>query len=122
MISSIKLFQGVQQCYHTMGIIKSPRTKRIYSINVQFLFFLFSITLTIISITSFILFQAKTISDYGQSFYALTGDLLVLFDFSMAAWQMSMTLNLIESCEMFIEKSKLTLIRKKLIYDKYETL
>lgn len=108
MANSIKLFQGVQQCYHTMGIIESPRTKRIYSINVQFLFFSLSITLIFISITLFFFFEAISITSYGRAFFISTANMFVLFDFLITCQQMSIILNFIEMSEKFIEKSKMT--------------
>lgn len=105
MASSPKLFQFVQKFYQTMGIFSSQPSQLIW-LNVKKIFFLFFITASFISISSFFLFKASTISEYGSSFSGALSDLYALLDLLITIWQMPNILKLIRMFEIFIEKSK----------------
>lgn len=100
----IKLFQNVQNFYHTMGI----KSNQYFSLNAKKLFFLLFITLGGISVTAYFIFEAKTIEEYGNSFYSAISNLYTLVDFIVTVWRMPDILKLIEKCEKFIENSKCT--------------
>lgn len=98
----IKLFQTVQKFYKTMGI----NSNQYFSINAKKLFFLLTITLGLISVTAYFSFAAKTIEEYGNSFYSATSNLYTLVDIIVTIWRMPDILKLIEKGEKFIKNSK----------------
>lgn len=106
MAGKMKLFQTVQKCYGIMGILLPPKSFQNCSINARNLFFILSLTLTFFSTIAYFLFQARSLLDYGNSFYGSTSDLYTLADFLIAFWKMPTILKFIALCEKFIEQSK----------------
>lgn len=59
-----------------------------------------------ISTAAFVLFEAKTIYDYGITFFAILSMILTIFTYLIPFVQMRRILKFIENCEKFIEKSE----------------
>lgn len=104
MAGSMKLFQTVQKIHQTMGI-DSFQLNRIRSINANSLFFILSIGLMFLSALFYFLFKANTIEDYMNSFNACISDFYMLISLLLTAWHMQSTIQLIEKCGTFMEKS-----------------
>lgn len=110
--NQVKLFESVQKFYQTMGLLGSiPCEMGIQSSksNSKSLFFLFSMTLLLSSVTAFLLLEVTNMKGFGMSFYGTTTDLNILIDFVITVWQMPTIVNLIKVSEKFIEQSKLRL-------------
>lgn len=68
MAGEIKLFQNVQKLYGTLGIHPPNQSYQANSLNRRNLFFLSSSSVTFASSIAYLLFEARTISDYGVPF------------------------------------------------------
>lgn len=101
--NQVKLFQSVQKFYRTMGLLPIETSKS----NPKFLFFLFSMTLLLTSVTAFLLLEVTNMKDFGMAFYGTVTDLNILIDFIITVWQIPTIFNLIKLSEGFIEQSEL---------------
>lgn len=99
------LFQSLKKLYQTIGVY-SPLSNQIYSINSNFLFFSLSIASNFCSMFAYFLFKAKSVEDYGNSFYGSTAALSSLADVVINFRQIPTALQMFKNCEQFIEKSK----------------
>lgn len=102
MAGSIKLFQFIQK----IGIYSPASNLNRHALNSKNWTFLMSYILFTLSSGAFIFFEAKTVLDYGMSFFASTGGIFLMSIHLIVARQMQSTLIFIESCERFIEKNK----------------
>lgn len=98
----IKLFRFIQTTYQTVGIIP-PQPN---SINTKKWYFLLGLVQFFISTVAYLLFEANSIIEYGMVFYTCTTALFSFVVYLVLHWQMKNTLNFIESCDRFIEKSE----------------
>ena len=108
MAGSIKLFQFVQKCHQTLGILPrqpNPKQKQLSSHSIQAIF-LTCLAQYIFTTAAFLLFKAKSMFDYGFSFFILIGLANCIAIYLIFIWQSENTLKFIENCEGFIEKSK----------------
>lgn len=101
---SIKLFQFVQNSYHTMGIHPMQQSNRSFP---RKLFFSLSMILLPASFFGYFLLDSSNIQEYGQNFYRSISVLNGSIDFFITVFQIPTILQLIEMCEKFIEKSAL---------------
>lgn len=106
MSGSIQLFQSVQEYYQTLGILPNSQSNRKFSVTFPKLIPIFFLSMSCISSSAFLLFEAKTTSEYGGAFYAFISELCILYIFFVQVWQMPNTLQLVANFEKFIEKSK----------------
>lgn len=106
-IVKIKLFLTVKKFYEIIGIClprsESNRKWSMFNIkNVSILIFLIQMFL---ASTAFVLFQAKTVFEYGFPTYVsmtLTSSVIYLF---IQLWKIEDILRLMKTCDEFIEKS-----------------
>lgn len=105
----MKVLQCVQNSYRMLGIHR-PQPNRPSSMSSKNLLILLIMVQAFISTTAFCLFDGKTVSDYGYSFYT---SVTVLFNtgyFLVNIWKIETILVLIERIEGFIGKRKQTLL------------
>lgn len=102
--SSVRLFQ-LNQKYCQMIAIKLPQSKqnRYNSIN---LIYAISATPYAVALAAFLLYDAKSMSEYGAAFVALLTEIESMLIYFTLLWKLEDTLRYIENCEAFIEKSE----------------
>lgn len=88
-----------------MGIC-SFQTNEVYPFNARVLIVFLSILSLGIANSVFFLFEAKTMPEYGNSFYRGLSEFTVMIDDGLTLCLISSILKLIGSCEHFIEKSQ----------------
>lgn len=99
------LFKSLRKRWQTMGIIP-PSPNQIHSFNQKNLFFLLSLTMITISTIAFLIFQAKTLIEYGSCMFLSFADLSSLADVLISIWRIPIIFKMIEMCERFIEISE----------------
>lgn len=105
MATSIKLFQSVRKFYQNIGIYPSQPNQNCSPNAKNILIFSSLILLGILS-SAFFLFQAKSIGEYGFSFYTSISELNIAVVVTLLALEMPKLLNLIDGMEQFITRSK----------------
>lgn len=113
MTDSIKLFRFIQIFYQFYGIYPLQLSQNHRSFNVKKCVFLICGVQCIVSSLLFLLFEVKSMFEYGMTFYTLLWTIFSMGLYLIPAWQMKETLEFIECCERFIEASKI--LFKKLI-------
>lgn len=106
MASSIKLFQFVQQCHQIIGVFPSQSNQNqrlIKSTKTKFL--IFSAQL-MVSTAGFLVFEAKSMFEYGFTFFILISIINSIVVYLIFIWQSKNTSKFVENCEGFIEKRK----------------
>lgn len=96
----MELFRTIRNFYFWIGINLSQSNQIIK------IFTFSSLTIAFILIADFFLFEAKSVVEYGLSFYILSTVLFVLLNLLLTVLEMPNTLKLIERFEQFIEMSK----------------
>lgn len=104
MARPIKLFQFLQKLYHLIGI-HPPQSNENHKFNLQNGFFIFAWVQMVTLTGAFILFKAKTFSEFSISFHICVTTLVNLFGYIMNIYQKGNILNLIEKLNEFIGKS-----------------
>lgn len=103
----MKLFQSLQEFYQELGL-KSPRSNQNASVTWKNLLIFSILVQGFICTSSFCLFKAKTVQEYGDSFY------IALTEFTNSIYCFHFILNmgkiyqLIKKLEQFVEKSELS--------------
>lgn len=105
MAGSIQLFQSIQKYFQTIGICPSDSSK-LDSFNWRIFLALFCYAQQIASASVFFICQAKSVLDYGCSFYTSISMTYCVYYFVILIRQKPQILELIESCEAFIEHRK----------------
>lgn len=107
MAGSLKFLQFFQKCHKIIGICPSQSNQEQRSTNdlIKFIF-LFSIAQFMFTMAAFLVFEAKSIFDYGFAMWALLSTINSTVIYLIFSMQLKNTLNFIEKCEEFIEKSK----------------
>lgn len=105
MARSIKLFQSLRQFCETLDISYSPQFNQHRSFNWKILCILIFIIIHTVTSIAFFLFEAKSIQEYGDSFYAILSEFLCLASSPTIISKMPDIFMLIENFEKFIEKS-----------------
>lgn len=103
--SKIKLFQSIQKFLNIQGIYPL-QSNQSTPYNGKNLFFLFCYVQMFISATAFCLFKAKSMYEFGLTFYASLTELQTIVYFTIILWKVDKVLKLIGNLENFIEKSK----------------
>lgn len=108
MSGSIKLFQFFQKCHQISGIHLSEPNRGQRSFSRTSAIVLISLAQFMFTTVAFLLFEPKSMFDYGFAFYAIistANTIAVELDFIR---QSEKTLMFIKNCEKFIETSKYT--------------
>lgn len=105
MAGSKKLFQFVQKLFKILGI-RPPQKNETLSFNSRNLFFLFCYAQLFLSMIAFFLFKAKTMLEYGSSFFMFITQFIIALFFLILMWRITNILKLIAEFEQFIEKSE----------------
>lgn len=104
--SKIELFKFIRKTYQDIGFL-SPQSNRNGSFfNTKNWLHLFCVTISFLSTTAYLLFEAAAMTEYGVAFFVATSILLAIIKYSIICWQMENVLSYIENCERFIEKSE----------------
>lgn len=108
MSSVVKLFDTQQKLYKTLGfdIYQSQSCHSKCSISIKSLFFLISSMQLFISTTAFFLFEARTVDEYGMSFYISITIFSVSINITTIAWKMDEIFVLLRNYGEFIDKSQ----------------
>lgn len=100
----MQIFQLVCGFFQTMGIyLREPN--QVFSFNFNNILISSSIAVNFISVTAFFLFEAKSIDEYGLSFYGSTTGLAVFIVFHINIFHMGKIIRTFEIFEKLIEKS-----------------
>lgn len=100
----MKLFQELQNTYRMLGIHPQNRQRPTLNLRNGLIFGNLALGFTLTG--AFCLFQAKSVRDIGDSFYASATELGTLVYFSVTAWKMANIMTLIEKFEKIVETSK----------------
>lgn len=105
MFGRIELFRCVRRLFKSIGIVPSKHSEH-FAFNWRNLFISSSILIMLVLQVEFFFFEAKSIQEYGLSFYGCVSLILFVFDAAIIVWQMPNILKLMENLEKFIELSK----------------
>lgn len=102
---TIKIFQTIERIHHQLGILPvSPEEER--SAFRKRVFFLTSLnTYTFLSVV-FIIFEARTVQESGESFYIATATLCTTCFYLNFKWNMSNIMDLTKKFNDFFQESK----------------
>lgn len=121
MASPIQLFRSVRRYFQLLGIDQSQPSET-FSINWRIVFTIFWCAQHSITIFAFFIIEAKTVIEYGISFYGFIIMAYCVYYFSILIWQRSRIFQLIENFQQFIEQSKCSKIEfgiRKEIFAKF---
>lgn len=102
MTTSIKFFHFFQKCHKIIGIYPCQSIPKQHSINPIQIIFLICAFLHILVIVAYLVFEAKSIFDYGFAFFSLIAVVDIVFVYLILIWQLQNTLQFIRNCEDFI--------------------
>lgn len=102
----MKLFQTVQKFFQLLGL--SPKSDESYSLNAKNVLVLFIQIEGFVFTAAFGIFQAKTMREYGDSFYQSVTELSAAINLLNFIGQINSLYNFIETFEGIIAKSKST--------------
>lgn len=104
--STIKMFQFNQKFCQIIGI-KLPKTNgNRYTFEPVHLIFVICLTLFAMTLLAFLVYDAKSMVEYGIIFLMLITIILTLVVYFITIWRMKDILKFTENCETFIERSK----------------
>lgn len=106
----MKLFLELQNIYRMLGIYP-PQNRQSPTLNLRNGLIFGSLALGFTLTGAFCLFQAKSVRDIGDSFYASATELGTLVYFSMTVWKMASIMTLIAKFEGIVEQSKSNTIK-----------
>lgn len=106
MVGRIKLFRCVRHFYKTIGIRLPSKQSQKFSFNWRNLFIFSSALIMLILQVAFFFFKAKSIQEYGLSFYGCASLSLLGIDATAIVWQRSNIRKLFTNLDDFIELSK----------------
>lgn len=106
MVKPIALLQFLQKFHQIIGIFPFQPNRKQYLTKWNRTIFLVSTTQFLFASTAFLMFDAKSIFDYGFGFCVLICIINPNVIYLIFIWQSENTLKFIENCEAFIEKSK----------------
>lgn len=110
MIGSMKLFLFYKEIIQTIGILSAQLNRNHFSINLNDLTYPIFIAQFFVTSVGFFLFDAKSLLEYGMSFYDIVASILAMAFLLINVWQMRNIFKFIENCERFIEESKYCLL------------
>lgn len=104
---AIKLFQNVRKFYRTLGIYPpSPTSNQTISLNRKNLFILSGSLITFTLPSAYLLFEAKSISEFGIPFCVSVIILSTIAINLIQIWRGGRIYQFIENCDGFIEQRK----------------
>lgn len=106
MASSIKIFQFFQLCHQASGLFPFQSNQKYLSTNSTRAIVLISCIAFIFTMAAFMVLEAKTMFEYGFTFFVLISILNGVVIYLILIWKQHSTPEFIVSCERFIEKSK----------------
>lgn len=106
MASSIRLFSFNRKYYHVIGINTIQANENASKFNWKNWFYTSAMVLLVLSSATFFIFDAKSMFEYGLSFFLATAITFPLYTYSSMVWKADESESFIGNCEKFIEKSK----------------
>ena len=103
--TSIKLFQFIQKYYRFVGIVKPESNQIRHSFNRINWLIIFCYGQTTVSTIAFLLFETKSVLDFGTCMYYLMSEFVSGSFYLIPIWKIGKLSNFIENCEAFIETS-----------------
>lgn len=104
--NKMKYFQTIQRLYRLMGISSSQQNNQNASFNVGNFGFLLLMVCSLIQSTGFLLYGAKSVSEYGTSCYASVTLLGIISSYTLLILKRKKTFTVIENFDTFIETSR----------------
>lgn len=108
-ICAMKLFRLIQIYFRMLGI-HSPKQNHVYSMNALNLLIICVLTQGFLLTASFCLLKAKSVREYGDSYYTCTTSFSHSIYTAIHIWKMPKISKLIERFESLIAESKMNLI------------
>lgn len=105
MAGQIQLFRSLHGFYREIGINLRQSNEK-WSLNWRNLFVLFFLLAMTIAIVAFLLFNAKSVIEFGLGFYGCVTTICCTMNLLLLLWQSTDISKLIESSSEFIGKSK----------------
>lgn len=105
MASSIRVFQFIQKFQRFFGIYQPQPHQEEYSLNFKNKIFLIAFAPYGLTVIAFLVFEANSIFDFAFAFIALVSIAYSILTYLLFIWQAENTVQFIENCEKFIEKS-----------------
>lgn len=102
----IKFFQFIQKIYQEIGIHPRRSNQKRNAINWKKWLNLFCLAQFFITSAAYLLFDAKSMIEYGMAFFTCATVVASTIIYLVLFWQMKNTLDYIERCERFVEKSE----------------
>lgn len=107
MAGSIKLFLIFRKFHQFFGIDPSQSNQKLWIIDcAKIILFLINSSIFMCATVAFLLFEAKSMFDYGFVFFSLISTIDSIAFYLIFIWQSQNTFKFIEHCEGFIKKSK----------------
>lgn len=106
MDSPLKLFQVVKTILRIIGIYSSEPNPKQCSVNARNTIFLICNAQITFTTFAFLLFEADSLFDYGFGFFASISLINCTVIYLLFMGRYENTMNFIETCEKFVEKSK----------------
>lgn len=103
---AIKIFQFNQNYCQTVGIALPESKRSHYTRNAVNLVLILSLVQFTIALAEYLLYDAKSMSEYGVTFFIIICIIDAIIDYLIILWKFEDILNYIKTCEAFIEKSK----------------
>lgn len=110
MASSITLFQFIKRAYQSVGVYPFQPSQNHTTFNLKNWIYLICCMQFLISTFCFLLFEAKSMFDYGIAFYVSLYLFFAMVQYSIFIFQIESTYKFIESCARFIETRELIYI------------
>lgn len=99
----MKIFQALILIFRTEGIFWPQKYKN-HPFNIKNMSIIFTLGIYTILSALFLLLEAKTFSEYGDSFYSTVTTLFCLVIFSLVVWKSAKIFDLIDGLEAIILK------------------
>lgn len=118
MAGSIKFLHFIQKFHRIIGIrLSQPEQKIVFALfkrkcvtisisSFKIIIFLIFCTQILFTTVAFLLFDAKSMFDYGLALFIFISTICGIAIYVIFVWQSKNTLKFIENCESFIEKSE----------------
>lgn len=110
MASSIQLFKSVRKYFQLLGIDQPPLNGTSL-IHWRISLALFWYIQHFITVFAFFIFEARTVIEYGTSFFGFIMMIYCVLYFLILIWQRPRIFQLIESFEQFIQQSKCSRVK-----------
>lgn len=106
MAASIKLFSFIRKYRHVLGLYSLDTSQNVSSFNSRNWIYIISYVLFFVPSVAFFLYDAKSMQEYGISFYSASMAFFLMCIYTQMVVQMKNICHFTESFEQLIEKSE----------------